>query len=71
MKFALTAQLIAETEEFALRSACVHCYFFVASDNRCGLDWPMGDQARWPLDRTNSDGSTPTDVEFCKEFELG
>ncbi len=70
MKFPLTEQLLNEAKEFSLRSACRHCYFHVASENRCGIDWPMGDQARWPLDAPNAEGKAPSQAEFCKEFEL-
>lgn len=70
MRFPLTDKLLREAEAFALRSSCVHCYFYVADEKRCGLDWPTGEQARWPLDATTADGKAPTTVDFCKEFEL-
>jgi hypothetical protein len=36
----------------------------------CAHDWPDEGQRRWPLDAPNPDGSRPTEVAFCKEFEL-
>lgn len=70
MRFPLTQELLDEAEQFALRSACRHCFFFVAERQHCALEWPDRGQSRWPLDAPLPDGTTPTDVEFCKEFEL-
>ena len=68
MRFPLTDQLRSEADEFGLRSACVHCFFYVG--DRCALEWPMGDQRRWPLDAADDSGRRPDEVAFCKEFEL-
>ena len=68
MKFPLTQQLIEEARRFELRSACCHCFYW--RETRCAHDWPDEGQRRWPLDAPNADGSTPTEVAFCKEFEL-
>ena len=38
--------------------------------DHCAHDWPDEGQRRWPLDAPNPDGSRPTEVAFCKEFEL-
>ena len=69
MRFPLTEQLVDEARTFNLRSACPHCFFELA-DGRCGLAWPNDDQRRWPLDADLADGTRPTVVDFCKEFEL-
>jgi hypothetical protein len=78
VKFALTEQLLDEARRFELRSACRDCFFW-RSDRRsgaagggdhCAHDWPDEGQRRWPLDAPNPDGSRPTEVAFCKEFEL-
>lgn len=75
VRFPLTQQLLDEADEFALRSACCHCFFFVEPERRCALEWPDRGQSRWPLDAPTSGTAgqphaRPTDVEFCKEFEL-
>ena len=70
MKFPLTEQLIAETRRFELRSACRDCFFWNERKTECWHDWPDEGQRRWPLDAPNADGTTPTEVAFCKEFEL-
>ena len=79
MKFALTEQLLDEARRFELRSACRDCFFWRADRVRteqsqrpeqCAHDWPDEGQRRWPLDAPNPDGSRPTEVAFCKEFEL-
>ena len=70
MKFPLTDQLIDEARRFALRSACRDCFFWRADRAACAHDWPDEGQRRWPLDAPEPDGSRPTEVAFCKEFEL-
>ena len=70
MRFPLTPALIAEAEEYSLRSSCRHCFFYVPSERRCAHEWPDRGQSRWPLDAPGPDGEAPVDVEFCKEFEL-
>ena len=70
MKFPLTEQLLAEARRFELRSACGHCFYWDARGDRCRHDWPDEGQRRWPLDAPQADGTRPTEVAFCKEFEL-
>jgi len=70
MKFPLTAQLLDEARRFELRSACRDCFFWSDRRQECNHDWPDEGQRRWPLDAPNPDGSLPTEVAFCKEFEL-
>lgn len=70
MKFALTEQLLDEARRFELRSACGDCFYWRAERGACAHDWPDEGQRRWPLDAPNPDGSRPTEVAFCKEFEL-
>lgn len=72
MKFALTEQLLDEARRFELRSACRDCFFWRSDrqGDHCAHDWPDEGQRRWPLDAPNPDGSRPTEVAFCKEFEL-
>jgi hypothetical protein len=70
VKFALTAQLLDEARRFELRSACRDCFYWRAERGACAHDWPDEGQRRWPLDAANPDGTLPTDVAFCKEFEL-
>jgi hypothetical protein len=70
MKFALTAQLLDEARRFELRSACRDCFYWRPARQACAHDWPDEGQRRWPLDAPNPDGSLPTEVAFCKEFEL-
>jgi hypothetical protein len=62
--------LLAEAQSWKLRSACEHCFFYVARERRCGHEWPNGEQRRWPLDKPNDRGERPETAEFCKEFEL-
>ncbi len=64
MRFPVTEQLLGEAAEFELRSACPHCFYYVAGEARCAHEWPNQDQSRWPLSRDHDD------VAFCKEFEL-
>ncbi len=71
MKFPLTPQLITEATQFELRSACGHCFFWDPRREACKHDWPDEGQRRWPIDAKDPDtGETPTEVAFCKEFEL-
>ena len=71
MKSPLTEQLIAEARRFELRSACCHCFFWYARRDACRHDWPDEGQRRWPLDAKDPEtGETPSEVAFCKEFEL-
>lgn len=70
MKFPLTAQLLDEARRFELRSACRDCFFWNAAAGACWHGWPDEGQRRWPLDAPTPDGTPPTEVAFCKEFEL-
>ena len=70
MKFPLTEQLIDEARRFNLRSACCDCFYWDAKREACKHDWPDEGQRRWPLDAKDSAGASPTEVAFCKEFEL-
>jgi hypothetical protein len=70
VKFALTEQLLDEARRFELRSACRDCFFWSEARGECWHGWPDEGQRRWPLDAPNPDGSRPTEVAFCKEFEL-
>ncbi len=64
----ITETLLREADEFQLRSACPHCFFFLA--DRCVHEWPNADQRRWPMDAALADGAKPAHVALCKEFEL-
>lgn len=70
MRFPLTEQLVREAEQFALRSSCQHCFYYVKAEERCAHEWPDLGQSRWPLDSPDENGERPADAEFCKEFEL-
>lgn len=71
MKFPLTDQLLAEARRYELRSACCHCFYWDAARSSCRHDWPDEGQRRWPLDANDPEtGERPTEVAFCKEFEL-
>jgi hypothetical protein len=73
VKFPLTSLLVDEARRFELRSACRDCFFWrerAGDGGACAHDWPDEGQRRWPLDAPNPDGSMPTEVAFCKEFEL-
>ena len=73
MRFPLTEQLLDEARRFELRSACCDCFYWRAMTRGgagCAHDWPDEGQRRWPLDAPNPDGTRPTEVAFCKEFEL-
>lgn len=70
MRFPLTDQLIDEARRFNLRSACPHCLYYVAARDRCAHEWPLGDQARWPLEAPDPDGERPAEADFCREFEM-
>lgn len=71
MKFPLTEQLIDEARRFELRSACRDCFFWHERAGACWHDWPDEGQRRWPLDAPDPEtGARPTEVAFCKEFEL-
>ncbi len=70
MKFPLTDVLIEEARRFELRSACRDCFYWSESRELCKHDWPDIGQRRWPLDAPDADGKRPTEVAFCKEFEL-
>ncbi len=71
MKFPLTAQLLDEARRFELRSACGDCHYWSAARQTCWHDWPDIGQRRWPLDAADPvTGEVPTEVAFCKEFEL-
>lgn len=71
MKFPLTAQLIEESRKYELRSACRDCFFWIEPEQNCAHGWPDEGQRRWPLDAPDPvTGEKPTEVAFCKEFEL-
>jgi hypothetical protein len=71
VKFPLTDQLLAEARRFGLRSACRDCFFWDAQGQACRHGWPDEGQRRWPLDAADPvTGERPTEVAFCKEFEL-
>ena len=70
MRFPLTEQLLDEARRFSLRSACRDCFFWRPALDACAHDWPDEGQRRWPLDAPGPDGARPTEVAFCKEFEL-
>lgn len=78
MKFPLTPTLVAQAAQYNLRSACQHCFFFrtMPADGpqaakQCVHGWPDEGQHRFPLDAPDPQtGEVPTDVAFCKEFEL-
>jgi hypothetical protein len=70
MRFPLTDALLREAEQFTLRSACTHCFYYDAVKERCAHEWPDRGQERWPLDAPDERGQRPEMVEFCKEFEL-
>jgi len=71
MKFPLTELLLDEARRFSLRSACRDCFFWSESRTACWHDWPDEGQRRWPLDAPDPvTGERPTEVAFCKEFEL-
>ena len=70
MRFPLTDELLADAARYALRSACQDCAHVQREGGGCGLGWPNHDQRRWPLDAPDADGARPTEVHFCKEFEL-
>jgi hypothetical protein len=71
MKFELTEQLIAETKQFALRSACRDCFFWRDAIDECAHGWPDEGQRRWPIDAPDpATGERPAFAAFCKEFEL-
>jgi hypothetical protein len=71
VKFPLTAELIDEAARFELRSACRDCFHWSVRRNACRHDWPDEGQRRWPLDAPDPvTGERPTEVAFCKEFEL-
>ena len=70
MRFPLTEQLLDEARRFGLRSACRDCFFWRPDRGACAHDWPDEGQRRWPLDAPGPDGARPTEVAFCKEFEL-
>ena len=69
VKFPLSEKDRAEIVEFQLRSSCVHCFFYRASEARCAHEWPSEEQEKWPL--AGEDGSDCHDeISLCKEFEL-
>jgi len=70
VRFPLTEQLLDEARRFELRSACRDCFYWRAAIGACAHDWPDEGQRRWPLDLPDPDGTRPTEVAFCKEFEL-
>lgn len=70
MKFPLTEQLLDEARRFELRSACRDCAFWSDVRATCLHGWPDEGQRRWPLDAPDEHGARPTEVAFCREFEL-
>jgi len=70
MRYPLTPQLMHEAATYRLRSSCVHCAHYVEADGSCAHGWPNEEQRRWPVDAPLPDGSTPTELHVCKEFEL-
>jgi hypothetical protein len=70
VRFPLTPSLIDEATRFALRAGCAHCFHFHARSGGCASGWPLEGQERFPLDAPTPDGTIPSEVVFCREFEL-
>jgi len=71
MRFPLTPVLLAQAKQFELRSSCSDCLFWRTSHQECWHGWPDEGQRRYPIDAPDPvTGAAPTDVAFCKEFEL-
>jgi len=73
MRFPLTEQLLEEARRFNLKSACCDCFYWRGprEGGECAHGWPDEGQRRWPLDAVDPvTGAKPTEVAFCKEFEL-
>ncbi|MCP4448308.1 MAG: hypothetical protein GY811_23655 [Myxococcales bacterium] len=63
MRFPLSEEDRNEMQRYQLRSACVHCFFYVQNEARCAHEWPSREQSEWPL-------LDATKMSLCKEFEL-
>ncbi len=71
MKFPLTSELVDQARTYQLRSACRDCFYWLERRGECLHGWPDEGQRRWPLDAVDpTTGVAPTEVAFCKEFEL-
>jgi hypothetical protein len=71
VRFPLTPELVQEARDFELRSACRDCLFWLERKGECLHGWPDEGQRRWPIDAADPvTGAAPTEVAFCKEFEL-
>jgi hypothetical protein len=69
VRFPLSPGFVAEAAALRFRAGCRHCFHFLA-DDRCGNGWPLEGQERFPPDAAAADGARPTEVVFCREFEL-
>ena len=65
MRIPLSERLLQEAREHVLRTACVHCFHYLAREERCAHEWPNELQRRWPLDLQRDQ-----EMGICKEFEL-
>jgi hypothetical protein len=65
----LVPRFLAEAAARRLRAGCPHCFHRLA-DGRCGNGWPLEGQERFPPDALDASGRRPTEVVFCREFEL-
>jgi len=64
MKLPLTPEFLGERQRFALLHCCEDCVLFDALREECAHDWPTVGHRRSYYE------AGPSDIIFCKEFEL-
>ena len=65
MKLAASPEFFSEKSRYALKHCCEECVLFDARRQECAHEWPNEAHRR-----AYYEGS-PTEIVFCKEFELG
>jgi hypothetical protein len=69
MRTRVDARLREEAARYALRFACEDCAHFDPSSGRCSLEYPASPRRDALL--APPAGDETTELELCKEFELG
>ena len=64
MKIHVDGGFRRQAEDHALRFRCADCFHYLPATGGCAHFWP-NEEHKGPLPET------PTDLSFCKEFELG
>lgn len=64
MRFPASPEFFDEKQHFALRHCCEECVLFDHAKKECAHEWPNDTHLAAYYDQS------PSEIVFCKEFEL-